>query len=242
MARLKSRNSFPPLGFQFLQPQTNWTAPPNASFDVVVRALIEHRLANPFITKQHNLATSYEAVADEVDFFNAARCMANPRWANFVEDGGGGGSAGFWKPQRLQRSAASAVASVKKAAAGVGVLRDWIGDGLRPVDQTLAESRGYRCVECPQNGDPNWLERIEGHIADEIKTKMEIRNDLKLSTSHDDDLMTCKACSCFLKLKVWTPIKHIAKETLPEVLNDLAKVKTKNGNRCWVTEEIAALK
>lgn len=241
MAKLKSRTQGIPYGFQFHQAQTNWDAPLNASFDRVVRALIEHRLGNPFITKQNNLSTDYDAVAIEVDEFNAARMAANPRWQHFIEDGGGGG-AGFWKPQRLQRSAAAVVASVKKTAAGVGVLRDWLGDGLRPVQLSLAEARGARCIECPQNGEPNWLESVSAHIADEVKVKMEIRNDLKLATSHDDALNVCKVCTCSLPLKVWTPIKHIAKETLPEVLKELAVVRTKSGNMCWVTEEITVQK
>jgi hypothetical protein len=237
MARLKSRNSFPPLGFQFLQPQTGWSAPANSSFDVVVRSLIDHRIANPFVTKQHNLSIDYDTVAQEVDEFNAARCLANPRWANFVEDGGGGSGAGFWQPQRLKRAVGSVVASAKRTAAGVKLVYEWFGDGLKPVDQELAEKRAETCVACDNNGDPNWIQKLDALAAQEVKTKMEIKNDLKLETKHDDKLMTCQACDCDLKTKIWTPLNHVLNNTSKEVMADLATAKIVGGKKCWIIEE-----
>lgn len=237
MAKLKDRQIFPPGGFQFLQPETGWNAPENSSFDVVVTKLIEHRNANRFITQQHNLSTDYETVANEVDAYNAQRMLANPGWAHFLGDASPGGQ---WWPQRLSRAAGGVVASVKKTAAGIKVISEWLGSGLRPVDKSLAEKRGSRCIECSQNSDPNWPQKLDAMAAADIKKLVEIKNDMKLETQYDKQLLTCQVCDCFLPLKVWVPIKHISDETSTDTLNKLSAVKTASGKGCWVAEELAS--
>ena len=223
----------PPGGFTFYQPQTGWNAPEWRSFDVVVESLIEHRNANPFITKQHNLSTIREVVEIEVDEYNAQRCLNNG-WHHFLSDAG---PPGKWMPQRLSRGVAAAVGSVKRAAAGIGVVRDWLGDGLRPVDSTLASKRAEVCVNCPQNQDPNWIQNLEEVVAKDIRTKIEIKNDLKLSTPYDAQLLSCQVCDCPMSLKVWTPIEHIKNNTSSQVMSALSAVKTKTGKQCWVVTE-----
>ena len=236
MAKLKDRQTFPPGGFQWLESQTGWNAPANESFDVVVNKLIEHRKANPFVTKQNNLPIDYDAVADQVDAYNAHRMLQTPGWAHFLSDAGPSPS---WLPRRLSRSAEAVVVSVKKTAAGIKVISEWLGSGLRPVDQSLAEKRGSRCVECPMNVDPNWIQKLDEVTATYIKKLIEIKNDMKLETKYDNQLNSCSICDCPMKLKVHVPISHISNETSTDTLNRLSAVKTVSGKGCWVPEEIA---
>lgn len=230
MGRMKDRNAFPPGGWTFYQPLTNWNAPANQSFDVVVTALIEHRKANRFITDQNHLATEYEAVANEVDEYTAERMKSNPNWNHFLGDAS---PPGFFSPQRLQRSAAAAVANLKKTAAGIGLIREWLGDGLRPVEQSLANKRAEVCVKCPLNQEGGFWEKLDAAGAEEVKKMVAIKNDMKLETPLDSQLKSCVACLCWNSLKVWTPIAHINNHTSTKVLNELHP-------DCWVRSELAA--
>lgn len=83
MARLKSRHHFPPHGWKFYQPQTRWELPGNLSFNGAVLEIINHRAKNVGLSKQHRLSTDYTAVSDELDSFNAARCISSG-WRHFV--------------------------------------------------------------------------------------------------------------------------------------------------------------
>ncbi len=237
MAKLKDRQTFPPGGFMFLQPETNWSAPSNESFDVVVTKLIEHRKANPFITKQNNLSTDYESVSNELDQYNAYRMLQNPSWNHFLSDSN---PSPQFKPRRLSRLVGAVAEGTKKTAAGIKVIAEWLGSGLRPVDQALADNRASRCSECPQNSDTNWIQKLDAIAAAEVKKLAEIKNDLKLETPYDKQLHNCQVCDCALNLKVWVPIAHISNETSTTVLNELSAVKTQSGKGCWVPEEMTA--
>lgn len=239
MAKMKDRLMRPPYGWQFHQPQTGYSIPDpdNKSFEDAVRLVIEHRRGNPWIVQQHNLSLDESVVGDEIDSFNAERMRNNPAWMHFLSDAS---PSGGFLPRRLSRSSGAAVAVAKKTAAGVKVILNWLGEGLRPVEQALAEKRASRCIECPQNTEPNFLERFETAAAEEIKKLSEIKNDMQLRTPHDAQLHMCAVCQCVMRLKVWVPIKHISNETKTETLNKLSAVKTKSGQGCWVPEEISA--
>lgn len=226
MARMKDRNTFPPHGWQWLESQTSWNAPANSSFDVVVMALIEHRKANKWITEQNNLPTEYDAVADQIDSYNAER-MLRSGWNHFLSEASPNPQ---WMPQRLNRAAGLVVASVKKTAAGIKVISDWLGSGLRPVDQSLAEKRASVCAVCPLNVDPNWIQKMDALAAKEFKTLLEIKNDMKLQTPIDSQIKSCSACDCWLPLKVFTKLEHIVNNTSENVWKDLHE-------KCWIREE-----
>lgn len=237
MARLKSRNSFPPGGFQWVEAQTGWQPQNWMSFEQVVQALIAHRKANAWIAKQNNLPTDYNSVANQVDEYNAARCLAHPGWEHFV---GSAEPPKTWSPSafQLRRRVESAAGAVRRTAAGVKLVAEWLGDGLRPVENALAEKRAGVCVTCPENGDPDWLQKVDAALAAEIKTMVEMRNDLKLSTIHDQNLHTCKVCDCYLRLKVHTPIDHIKNNMPKDVLAKLSQVRTSTKAVCWVMAEL----
>lgn len=236
MARLKDRNHSIPYGFQWVESQTGRQFK-NDSFWSLVDELLAHRRGNAWIVKQHNLPMDRNQVANIVDEYNAARCLAHPGWEHFV---GSAEPPKTWSPSAfsLRRRVENVVGGVRRTAAGVKLAAEWLGDGLRPVENALAEKRAGVCVTCPENGDPNWLQRIDASLASEVKHLVEIRNDLNLSTIHDQNLHTCKVCDCYLKLKVHTPIEHIKNNMPAEVVTKLRGVKTSTGAPCWVVEEM----
>lgn len=197
----------------------------------MVRAVITLRQGNPGLTAQHNLATDYNTVSNEVDEQNAARCIAHG-WSNLVMDQGTGPpNPNFLPPQRLRPVVAAATSLKRTAAVGVAMIRDmWLGDSLKPVEPALAEKRAMICVDCPQHGDPNLIERLTGEVANTIRLLLQTREDMDLKTSVDSKLQTCKACGCFLKLKVHTKLDFVQKTMKAE---DRAKLDP----RCWALNE-----
>lgn len=224
MARLKSRTEFPPGSFQFLQPQTGWSATAG-SFDSVVRQVIGHRAGNRAITKQYNLATDYDPVANEVDEFNAARCLSHG-WDGFIINAP---AQSFRQPTPFKKLQ-NVVGGAKRVVAGVKAVALWLGDGLKPVEASTANGRASICAVCPQNGDPNFIERLSAEGAAEIKTMMAIKHDLTLTTPFDAKLHTCKACSCHLPLKVFAPLDYVTKTMSAATRQGLDQ-------RCWILLE-----
>lgn len=225
MPKLKSRTEYPPGQFTYTQSATGWSAMPG-SFDSVVRQIIGHRMGNKAATKQFNLSVEYEVVSSELDEFNALRCLA-AGWGNFVIEAP---AQNFQRPATPFKKLSAAVAGAKRVVAGVKAVALWLGDGLKPVPQELAEQRAQTCSVCPLNGDPNFIERLSAIGAEEIKTMMAIRGDMALRTSHDAKLFTCAACSCHLPLKVFCPLDHITSTMSAEIRSKLHK-------DCWILSE-----
>lgn len=229
MARLKSRSKFPPGGFQFVQPQISPAVIGGHDFDSCVQAVYTMRMGNPFICQQNNLSTDKATIEAEVDEYNAARCLSTAGWEHFVADTSPPKS---WTPSTSprRRQDAGVAAGARRTVAGVRLVMEWLGDGLKPVAHELAEKRAGICVGCPKNSEPNWLQRIDAAVAAQIQSLVEIKNDLKLSTLQDEHIHTCSACDCFLKLKVHVPIEHVR-------TNTSEAVKAQLDPRCWVLHE-----
>jgi len=227
---LKSRRSFPPAGWIFYEPKTNWTAPMGLSFDQVVAAIIQHREANPRFAKEW--MTSPEDVSNELDFYTCTRLNHDP---NYCDSGGsppnfqmGLSALSRRRPTPSSRAQLAGKDShFTKTVAGIGLAIDWLGSGLSPVPQELAERRAITCSRCSKNQDGDFWQRIAAVTANNIKKVMAIRTDMKLSTTLDDKLHSCTACDCFLKLKVHTPLSHIIEHTSENVMKDLDE-------NCWI--------
>lgn len=129
---------------------------------------------------------------------------------------------------------------IKREATGVAILRDWWGDGLHHVRQEIADHRAKTCVAgdngnvCSHNRAPEWWEHHKSAIADAIKSQLEVKARLKLSTPFDASLAMCDKCGCCMKVKVWTPIEHIAAHAS---LHQVAKLPS----FCWQRIEIENL-
>lgn len=238
MPRLKNRQQQIPNGLSFHQPQTGWNAPKH-SFDMIVRAVIEHRTNNKYLVVKHGWSMDYRSVANEVDAFNAAVCLAHG-WTDYITQDTPAFPQNFqaFPLRRFAQAAAGVTATVKRTFAGVKVLARWLGSGLKPVAPELAEKRAGVCAVCKQNNlDPNWLQKLDGAVADEVKALVEIRNDLELKTSHDAKLGVCNACDCKLDLKCHVQLGHVLAETSDQTMAALRAVDPP----CWIISEAKAV-
>jgi len=233
---LKSKVNFPPNGWEFYQPETNWRANPHVGFDQVVAQIIEHRKANP----RFNLATDRDTVNAQLETHTEARIRATfptqvDQW--IVSPAPGGPEVPFFMLRRPRpQGAAAALANPpkRKIMTGVGVIWEWLGGGLKPVAKELAESRAGVCVTCVENkDDPGILQTATEMVAGSLHELMEAKAGMELKTSHDPALKVCAVCKCVNTLKVWVPLEHIRGKTKPETLQAFP-------SWCWVRNELAA--
>lgn len=123
---------------------------------------------------------------------------------------------------------------------GALLLNDWIGDGGEPVSQAQADFRADACLHgnggspCPLNVEKNWWDKVKDAIAETIRAELELKNRIQLHATGENDLFMCRPCGCCLRLKVWTPIKHIQKHLPKEALDSMPSF-------CWQKNEIERL-
>lgn len=209
-------------GWQFRQPQSNWTNPyALVGKDASIKAIIAHRNSNPAIVAKHKLATDYNSVAQELVAFQQAR-GAMPQTAPV-----------FFSPaqSRLPERVVAVAAHIKRAASGTAVILDWLTSGGKPVPQELAEARAKICVACPKNVPAEWFTTAPAEL---IRSTLSARSDLKLETPYDDKLQSCDVCRCLLRLKVFCPLDHILKGTKPEIMQEFPPA-------CWIKNHDGAL-
>lgn len=126
---------------------------------------------------------------------------------------------------------------IKNDISGLAALHDWLGDGGSPVHPMVAEFRSQRCVTgadgsgCPLNRGQGWLETAKGAVADWIRKELELKSGMELHTTTESKLHVCKACSCYLPLKVWVPMSHISDHTTKEQLEKMPSF-------CWIKSEL----
>lgn len=230
---LKSRQHHPPNGWMFYQPEMNWHVPDQTrhmAFNTVVTAIADQRKANP----RFNLPTDPESVGRDLENYTEQRLRAQygeaaKEWIVMSADGS---SAPPFSP-RLRPSLAggAVVGKAAKALAGIGLVKDWLGDGLQPVDRALANTRASVCAQCEFNREPTGVQKMYEIAADGITALINTREEMKLSTEFDAVLKTCQVCDCVLKLKVFAPIEHVNKRMTPQIYNALWK-------DCWIRKEI----
>jgi hypothetical protein len=219
--RLKSRNEFPPNGWQYYQAETGWSSDPYMGFSDVVKQIIAHRQANP----RFNLATDAPTVENALEQYTVSRLLSINGGRDYLLDDGGAPPPSFPSRRPLRERVADAAGSARRIVIGIATLKDWLGDGLKPVEHTEAERRASLCVRCPNNLPGSHL--VDA-AAETFRRLVAAKNDMKLVTAHDEKLETCAACSCRLTLKVWAPMAHILKHTD-------AEVRAKLWSECWIT-------
>lgn len=232
MPRLKSLTAHPPGGFCYIEAAAGMKKPFTGSFSSVVNQVSALRRANKYLAEKHGWALDKAGIEYDVEQQNVARCIAHG-WTEFLQS-----EAVATPPVQgdLKKNPfGNAVGGLKRVAAGVGVLLDWLGSGGKPVDQAVAEHRANVCVSCPKNDGGPWTSYFTGKVADKIKTQLQMKHDLALRTTQDEKLTVCSACDCPLQLKVHTPLVHILAHTTDEVKKRLHP-------NCWITAEAAQLK
>lgn len=216
-----SESQTPNGGWQWLQPQTKWTLDRNSkpssvsvTLDQASELLQKHRLQNA----QFGLPTDFHAIRYEIINYNRLRLGFPPSDA-----------PPNWGPQH-PGAAAGVAGRVGKTVAGLKLIKQWLGDGMKPVLKPRAELRAETCATCPQNQKPDLFQKFDALVAREMKALIESKNSMSLSVRVEPQLQTCQACNCSLRLKVWTPLHHILNNTSPEV-------KTTLDARCWILHE-----
>ena len=126
------------------------------------------------------------------------------------------------------RSLAKLVDRGKQLLTGVEVLKDWLGDGLKPVAQSVAQGRADICRACPRN-NPGF-KPVET-VAAIIRLWSEKKNEMTLSVTGEESLHTCAICWCDLKTKVHVPQETIFGQT-PDAMFD--KFETEAPQNCWM--------
>jgi hypothetical protein len=208
-----------------LQPETGQTTPFTGSFNHCVEQTMMLRQANPFLAERHGWRLDRAGVEHDVEQHNVAR-MISGGWLDFIVMDDGPPAPTYVMPPPAQKKT-SVVGKLRNVAAGVGVLLDWIGPTAKAVPAELSERRAAICVSCPMNGKGGVLDFFTAEAAKTIHTQLQMRTELELKTSIDEQLGICQACSCWLPLKVHVPIEFILAHTSDEV-------RTKLDPRCWV--------
>lgn len=224
MRKLKNRQMSIPNGFSYIQPEIpNWRPPNQPSFDVLVRAVIALRMANPWLVEKHGWATDYDSVADEVEQYNVKICVQH-RWSPYITDEDGGAPPPFQSPLH------SLTARATNVVAGSEVLIDWLSSGAEAVPSEQSAQRAAICKDCPQNKSGDLTSFFTLPVAGAIRAVLNLRSRWNLRTPHDAELGVCAACNCPIKLKCHLPIARIT-----EKLN--AETKAALDPRCWILAE-----
>lgn len=200
--------------------------PWSGSFNFCCEQLQMARMANPFLCERHGWSTELRDIENEVDAYNAARCIAHG-WTDWVWPDDPAAPVATYTPPHEKKKRVPVVAGVKRVAAGVALLLEWLGSGGKAVDPVLAEKRAAVCADCPKNDGGDWKAYFTEPVAAKIRTQLEIKQDLQLRTAYDERLTVCSACDCPLKLKVHAPMEHILAHTSEDT-------KTRLDPRCWI--------
>lgn len=222
-----------PFGLKFYQPETRFNSR-QGSFNNIVDQVVAMRKANPALCAKHGWSTDWNATADDVDAFNSAICE-RMGWTDFISQPA---SATPPIPKLKALSPASekqlsaAAGKARKIWQGVKTLNEWIESGVPAVPSEQSQKRAETCVACSLNGSGGLEEWFTKPASMAIKAQFEKLESRKLSTSVDDKLGVCQACSCPLKLKVHTPIQFITTHLGEDTRRALDP-------GCWITQEMS---
>lgn len=112
---------------------------------------------------------------------------------------------------------------------GVKTISEWLGDGGYVVDNDTAQRRADVCLKCPLNVEGN---PFIGAAAFAIKRTLELKKSLRLRVSGEQRLLSCGACDCVNKLKIWMPPDRVRQVTDADVFARLDPL-------CWIRNEAA---
>lgn len=233
--RLLDRNRQIPYGFAFYQPETKWQPRRGIdSFDAIVRGLIAHRNANPYLRDKNKWAVDQATVENEIDFYNAQLCLAQG-WTAYIQSGEGPLPKAQPPSQSLLKRVAVAGAKTRELIAGYNAIEEWRKSGKPPVSRETAAARAAVCAACPLNEQGDWTRWFTVPFAEKIRREIEDQTALALFTPYDEQLKVCTGCSCPMRLKVWTPLEFIA-----PTLNDKTREALAKGKSCWILHEAAS--
>ena len=104
-------------------------------------------------------------------------------------------------------------------------MKEWIGEGGKPVASKVSQARADMCLDCRFNRTSPMMEQLgstmKRHLAAKKRMKLEVVGEVLLHT--------CKLCRCPLVLKIHVPFKHIRAYQREEVRQAIMKGKP----MCW---------
>ncbi len=230
--RLKSRLKFVPKGFQLNLPELGMRKPLNGSFNQMADAFSNIVAKNPALAQKQGWPTNRVDQENWLDERECKRMIAHGWGEQFVDFDADTPiqKKTITGTNRLFKSAASVVGKVKTAAA---IYADLFGPEGKVVDKAEAERRAKICVACPA------LDRTSGlkgyfvqEAARELMGLFSLLKSKDVTTSLDDQLGICRACSCPMRAKVFIT-GEVLRENIPA--EDIAKLDP----GCWIPGEIS---
>lgn len=213
---LKTYSTLPPSGWVYEQPQTKWRLKNMGSVNDAVGEMLEHRRFN-------NLPRASRAEClQDLDDYTCQRLGGDLSWC---VSGALAQKKTLSSPGESAANPAGLGSSLQSAVNGALILKDWLGDGGKPVADELAQARANVCVnECSDttryqhfhNKPASFFGRVTGAVAKAILDQRREKLNLGLKVENEDKLFTCDVCGCHNPLKVWVPMDVILKRTMPE--------------------------
>jgi hypothetical protein len=188
-----------------------------------VQAIISHRNANPFLKEKHGWPTDVDNVREELDAYNAKICE-QMGWTKYITGSGDPSPPLSIRPQQtlLQKS--------QRVVAGGETLVEWIASGAEAVPPEQSNARAGVCAGCRFNMEGDLSSFFTRQASEAIRKTIQLKNDMKLETSHDAKLGVCELCSCPLRLKVHLPMEKIQPKVTDEIRATLP-------DYCWLVKE-----
>lgn len=223
VARMRDRTRFPPGSWQALHPEAGQKEPYKGSFTEVVTWEAKFRKANPTLTEKNGWSLDPEAIANDVDTYNAQRMIAGG-FLHFVDMEGEHAPS---PPGGVRRSRLAGLAAVADSTVtGLAIYRELFTVG-KPVAKEEAERRAAICVQCPLNERVTLKSRFLDAVAKPLSELLGAMKSIDLTTSHDKELGVCSACNCPMRVKTWVELSLIRKHLKPDQEAALDP-------RCWI--------
>ena len=105
-------------------------------------------------------------------------------------------------------------------------MKEWLGEGGRPVDSSVAAARALQCRHCVFNQHGAGYTQFTAGV---LKRHLEAKMKARLSVLKEAELHTCQFCRCPLVLKIHVPFAHIRAYQREDVRQAIIKGKPD----CW---------
>lgn len=180
MARLKSKHTYPPKGYTYIQPETRLRIT-GSNYENLIKKVVEHRAYKGLAR-----ATLEEAVLD-VERQICSRLSKNECSPEGPDD-------------VLRPVEESQVLSLSTAFKFSGAALAWLATGAPVVSPELLKKRQDTCLACPLNNAIS---------ACKCALFYKAINKLVPAGRRHDGLYVCSACACSLNAKVQMPISMV---------------------------------
>lgn len=118
-----------------------------------------------------------------------------------------------------------------RALAFHATLKEWLGDGAKPVEPAKAQARADICLKCSFNTAKPLYEALATGAAKIAARQLEVKNAMNLRVRGEKSLHVCEACGCVLRLKVHAPMNVIVAGAEPGSFEKLPE-------HCWQVKEL----